>query len=173
MGTPRHQSMIEGWRKLEYTPGESAFLVLLGAVLPLLRPLHQSCCQNLGLEEQQTPQPRAPPLLSISVRTFEHSAAERHDANSASAVSLGLLKAWAKVLERFLSSDREGAMAALKAARKENRHVEHYLRGRKMKPQSLPDFYSLGDDNEAVHCVANLGSAWERHPAALEWLKTV
>jgi tetratricopeptide (TPR) repeat protein len=78
---------------------------------------------------------------------------------------------WATVLERFLASDMPGAAAALKVARKENSNVESYLTGRKPMPRKLPQYYSPGDDNEAIHCMSNLGAAWQRHPAAVAWLQ--
>ena len=77
---------------------------------------------------------------------------------------------WGRTLERILSGDFEGAEKALKEARASNQFVELYLTGRKKLPQSLPDSYSLGSDDEAVICMDILGKAWVEHPGALLWL---
>jgi tetratricopeptide (TPR) repeat protein len=79
--------------------------------------------------------------------------------------------AYARVLERFLSGDREGAAQAREDARDDNPHVEAYLTGRRALPRHLPDFYSPGDKTEAVHCAASLADAWKRHPEAVSWLR--
>lgn len=79
---------------------------------------------------------------------------------------------WGRTLERYLSLDLKRAVAALHKARKDNPHVEGYLTGKKPMPRYLPEFYSPGDENEAIHCAANIGPAWQQHPAALDWLKT-
>lgn len=78
--------------------------------------------------------------------------------------------AWGYVLERFLSGDLEGASAALKAARKENRFVELYLTGQKAPPKELPDSYMLGSEEEAIICLENLGGAWAEHLETVLWL---
>jgi tetratricopeptide (TPR) repeat protein len=80
---------------------------------------------------------------------------------------------WGRVLERYLSTDLEGASSALTEARKENPHVEPYLTGKKKPPRLLPEYYSRGDEDEAIYCMTNLGAAWERHPDAAKWLQTV
>jgi len=79
---------------------------------------------------------------------------------------------WARVLERFLSSDRTGAATALKAARKGNRFVELYMSGKKAAPKKLPEMYSPGSEEEAILCVDMLASAWAAHPEAVLWLAT-
>jgi tetratricopeptide (TPR) repeat protein len=78
--------------------------------------------------------------------------------------------AWGRVLERFLSGDLEGASAALKSARKQNRFVELYLTGRRALPEGMPDSYMLGSDEEAVICLDNVGGAWAAHPEVAPWL---
>lgn len=78
---------------------------------------------------------------------------------------------WAKVLERYLSGDLEGAKAAYVHADAENRYVRDYLTGKKAPPKSPPDYYSPGDRNEACVCMAEIGHAWRSHPEALEWLR--
>ena len=77
---------------------------------------------------------------------------------------------WGRVLERYLSGDCQGASDALAEAREQNRHVEAYLTGRKSLPRRLPEYYSPGDEGEAVHCIASLGEAWSQHFGAVRWL---
>ena len=78
--------------------------------------------------------------------------------------------AWGRVLERFLSADLAGATAAIKTARKENRHVELYLSGQKGLQKALPDMYSPGSDEEAVLVLENMSIAWAEHKKAVFWL---
>ena len=78
---------------------------------------------------------------------------------------------WARVLERYLSGDEQGAIKELKQARKGNKHAEKYLTGKKAMPRQLPSYYGIGDENEAVVCSYCLGKAWKTHPKAVEWLK--
>jgi len=77
---------------------------------------------------------------------------------------------WGRTLEQILSGDFDGAEKALKQARASNQFVELYLTGKKKLPQSLPDSYSLGSEDEAVICMDILGKAWAGHPGALIWL---
>lgn len=78
---------------------------------------------------------------------------------------------WSRVLERFLADDLEGAREALGPARASNHHVEKYFTGKKRLPKGTPDFYSPGQDSEAVICVREIGAAWRQCSAAREWLK--
>lgn len=80
---------------------------------------------------------------------------------------------WGRVLEHYLSGDMEGAFSALTEARKANPHVEPYLTGKKKPPRLLPEYYSRGDEDEAIYCMTNLGAAWGRHPDAAKWLQSV
>ena len=79
--------------------------------------------------------------------------------------------AWSRVLERFLAEDLDGASTALQAAHASNRHVETYLTGKKKLPKESPGYYSPGEETEAVVCMIEIGEAWRRQPAAIEWLK--
>jgi hypothetical protein len=54
---------------------------------------------------------------------------------------------------------------------KRNKHVPLYLLGRKKLPRNLPDYYSLGDNNEAIMYACGNLAAWNSTPGALEWLK--
>jgi len=78
--------------------------------------------------------------------------------------------AWARVLERFLAGKRDEASAALKQARRANRHVELYLAARKPLPKHTPEMYSLGSEEEAALCLGYLSGAWAAHQEALFWL---
>lgn len=83
----------------------------------------------------------------------------------------GAVFGYGRVLERFLSGDPAGAADALREARRWNPHVEAYLTGRKRLPAVQPAYCSPGDENEAVHCAAQLLDAWARHPEAVAWLR--
>lgn len=77
---------------------------------------------------------------------------------------------WGRVLERFLSGDMATAAKAYKEAKKANHFVVEYLTGQKRMPKQEVGYYSLGDENEAVHCIDMIGMAWVKAPGALEWL---
>ena len=77
---------------------------------------------------------------------------------------------WARVLERYLSTELTQAASVLLEARKENRHVEDLLTKRRSLPKQQPHFYSPGDISEAVVCLDMIGAAWNRYPEALAWL---
>jgi hypothetical protein len=74
------------------------------------------------------------------------------------------------VLERRLSRDDAGAEKALAGARKQNPHMEIYLKGHRKPPKNLPDSYSPGSKEEALCFVEPLLMAWQRHPEAMGWL---
>jgi len=78
--------------------------------------------------------------------------------------------AWARVLERFLAGDRDGAAAALKKARKANRHVKLYLIAQKPLPTEPPEMYSPGSEEEAVLCLGYLSGAVAEHQELAFWL---
>lgn len=79
--------------------------------------------------------------------------------------------AWARVLERYLRQDPEGAASALQQARTSNPHAEAYLVGAKRPPREMPSYYGIGDENEAIICAESIGPAWRAHPQAVAWLK--
>lgn len=79
--------------------------------------------------------------------------------------------AWARVLANFLAGSESDAAKALAEARKANEHVEAYLIGRKKMPADGPGYYSPGEPSEAIVCMFEIGSAWKKHPAAIDWLK--
>jgi tetratricopeptide (TPR) repeat protein len=78
--------------------------------------------------------------------------------------------AWARVLERFLAGDREGAGAALAKARKANPHMELFLTAQKPLPEEPPEMYSPGSEEEAVLSLGYLSGAWAEHKDAAHWL---
>ncbi len=78
--------------------------------------------------------------------------------------------AWGRVLERLLSADLAGAESAAKVARKQNPHMEAYLKSHRRLPKHLPDGYAPGSKEEAVCFADVLRMAWRRHPEAWRWL---
>ncbi len=79
--------------------------------------------------------------------------------------------AWGKVLERFLSGDLPAAVKALAVARKQNPHTQGFIKGHSRLPKYLPESYAMGSKEEAVCYAKVLGMAWNKHPAALQWLR--
>lgn len=77
---------------------------------------------------------------------------------------------WGRVLERLLLEDFPEAKKALAVARKQNSHVEAYLKGNRKPPKRTPEAYAPGSKEEAVCFAESLSEAWKRHPAALKWL---
>jgi tetratricopeptide (TPR) repeat protein len=78
--------------------------------------------------------------------------------------------AWGRVLERLLNDDEAGAAQASSIARKQNAHMEAYLKGRRRLPKHLPPAYAPGSKEEAVCFADTLQMAWNRHPEAVRWL---
>ena len=62
---------------------------------------------------------------------------------------------------------------ALSAAIAQNKHVPHYLTGKKKLPKTLPDYYSWGDTNEAVVYATHGKKGWDATPGAIEWLSGI
>jgi tetratricopeptide (TPR) repeat protein len=79
--------------------------------------------------------------------------------------------AWGRVLERFLSDDLPAAEAALAVARKQNAHLQAYVKGHRQIPKTLPEAYAPGSKEEAICFADVVRAAWEKHPAALKWLE--
>ena len=78
--------------------------------------------------------------------------------------------AWGRTLERFLSDDLPGTQAALAIARKQNPHMQAYVKGSRPMPKTLPEAYAPGSKDEAICFAHVVRAAWEKHPAALQWL---
>lgn len=66
--------------------------------------------------------------------------------------------------------DSEISRKSLAAAVKKNKHVPAYLLGRKKMPRSLPEYYSPGDESEAIFYTKENLEAWKSTPEALDWL---
>jgi tetratricopeptide (TPR) repeat protein len=77
---------------------------------------------------------------------------------------------WGRVLERVLSNDEAASADALTQARKQNAHVEAYLKGTRKLPKNLPYGYSFGSKEEAICFGDRLLMAWNAHPAAKAWI---
>ena len=77
---------------------------------------------------------------------------------------------WARVLERFLSGDHEGASKALKQARKANRHIELFLTLRESASKEAPEMYSPGSKEEAVLVLNGLCGALLAQQEACSWI---
>jgi hypothetical protein len=60
----------------------------------------------------------------------------------------------------------------LAAARKQNPHMQVYVKAHRAPPKYLPDAYAPGSKEEAICFAEGLRAAWEKHPAALKWLET-
>lgn len=78
--------------------------------------------------------------------------------------------AWGRVLERVLVGREVEAVKALAAARKQNPHVEIYLKGHRKLPKRVPGSYSPGSKEEALCYAGVLMTAWEAYPEARAWL---
>ena len=59
----------------------------------------------------------------------------------------------------------------LKEAIKRNKHVPNYLLGKKFPPLEQPDYYSPGDENEALEYAAGFLAGWKNTAGALDWLR--
>lgn len=91
--------------------------------------------------------------------------AEFHDDDSA-------VFRWGRLLERLVSEDPAGALAALERARAQNPHAERFLTFRRQPPETKPDTYTPGSREEAVHCLYMMGFAWAAHPEAVHWVRS-
>lgn len=79
--------------------------------------------------------------------------------------------AYARALLAFRRrGDTEEARSVLWEAIKTNRHVPAYLIGKKRLPRTLPAFYGMGDDDEAILYAAHNLAVWKQTPGAVEWL---
>lgn len=81
------------------------------------------------------------------------------------------IPAWSAVLERWMSGDSKEAARRARAAHKRNRHVVHYLLGEREIPLDRPEYFSTGDEREAILCVHLLGTAWYASEGAVAWLR--
>lgn len=82
--------------------------------------------------------------------------------------------AYSRALLSFaISGKGDQSDAYLREAFKKNRFVPLYLIGEKYVPYSLPDYYGLGDENEAIVYADLELNAWKKVPDAVEWVKEI
>jgi tetratricopeptide (TPR) repeat protein len=67
--------------------------------------------------------------------------------------------------------DNEASRKALGEALESNEHVPSFLLGRRKLPKRLPDYYGLGEENEAVIYATEFGASWSGTSGALDWLR--
>lgn len=74
----------------------------------------------------------------------------------------------------LLSFRKEGdcdrSLDLLERAMESNPHVLKFLLGRKKLPKRLPEFYSFGEESEAINFMLNFADGWQLTPGALKWL---
>jgi tetratricopeptide (TPR) repeat protein len=81
--------------------------------------------------------------------------------------------AYAKALWLFRKEGAgPAADAALDDALQKNPFVPQYLLGQRTLPPRMPDYYGLGDRNEAIIYVITAGRGWAGTEGALAWLKS-
>ena len=81
--------------------------------------------------------------------------------------------AYSKALRLFRKEGAGSAAdAALDDALQANPFVSQYLLGRRKLPSRMPDYYCIGDRNEAIIYVTTAGRGWAGTVGALAWLKS-
>ena len=60
---------------------------------------------------------------------------------------------------------------ALLNAHEENKHVIPFMIGEKEFPEFMPDYYSMGDESEALIYLQETVMLWAETPGAIDWLK--
>ncbi len=83
------------------------------------------------------------------------------------------MMAWPYVLERFLAGALDEAAEALSVARKQNKHVETYLKGHRKLPEESVGSYSPGSREEAKICANMQKLSWDAHPESIDWLEAL
>ena len=80
--------------------------------------------------------------------------------------------AYTKALVAFRQhGDTVATRKLLKLAKAANQHVPAYVLGQEPFPRERPEYYSLGDRNEAALYVVSALSGWRETPGAIAWLK--
>ena len=80
--------------------------------------------------------------------------------------------AYTKALLAFRQQgDTPEARRLLARAKKSNRHVVPYLAGEEDPPREQPNYYSPGDESEALNYLAGYLAAWTSTPGAVAWLR--
>lgn len=78
---------------------------------------------------------------------------------------------WTAALLAFRQhGDGAASREALVKAVKNNKFVSAYLLGEAKPPKRMPDYYGLGDKNEAIFYAQDFQPGWKATPGALEWL---
>jgi tetratricopeptide (TPR) repeat protein len=72
---------------------------------------------------------------------------------------------------RVTGGANERSNKMLKEAFEVNQNVPAFLLREHPIPFKLPDYYGLGDEDEAIIYAVNSRAAWEQTPGALEWLR--
>ncbi|HTU90277.1 MAG TPA: hypothetical protein VMF69_09405 [Gemmataceae bacterium] len=67
--------------------------------------------------------------------------------------------------------DSPEARQLLKQAKKTNKHIPAYLLGEKYPPSQQPDYFSPGDESEALDYIGSFLAAWKSTPGAVAWLR--
>ncbi len=80
---------------------------------------------------------------------------------------------WGKVLLDYATKREVEAARSLREARQQNPHVERYFFPRKQKPRKHLEYYSPGDESEAIACAKLIHVAWKAHSPARKWLQRV
>lgn len=75
------------------------------------------------------------------------------------------------LLELLKNGFTPKATQLLKVAKKENKYVPALLTGKKRLPKQLPDYYGVGDENEAVIYTDEHLHLWKKVKGLKEWLK--
>lgn len=75
------------------------------------------------------------------------------------------------LLELYENGFTSRAIMLLKAAKKENKFVVDYLTGRKRLPAYAPDYYGMGDENEAIVYADMHLHLWKKIEGLQDWIK--
>jgi tetratricopeptide (TPR) repeat protein len=75
------------------------------------------------------------------------------------------------LLELYENGFTPRATKLFKEAKKQNKHVISYLTGKKHLPAHQPDYYGLGDENEAIIYVSEHLYLWQKIKGIQEWIK--
>jgi hypothetical protein len=79
---------------------------------------------------------------------------------------------YGRALQAFRTGgDSKRAQKLLTEAQMWNPFVPPYLLGTKRLPSELPQYYSLGQDSEAVYCAMSQMTVWLGTPGAIDWLR--
>lgn len=86
-------------------------------------------------------------------------------------VGLSCCFSWGKVLHCFNQGDIDAAEESLKAARKQNKYMEGFIKGTRKYSGTEQSHYALGSLEEAEIHADTIIDTWDKFPDAIEWLK--